>query len=177
MFTLDGYRVEQLTLADVADVQSLYERCNDYHIAHEGTPTRSTAGEEELTSAPPGRSLDDKFPFGIYAPDGELIAYLELFRNYPRAGEWWIGLLMLDPNVRRRGLGSHIIGAATSWAANRGAKAIELAVLETDPVAQSFWRRQGFGFARRRSYESQAAKKRHTVLVLRRALADAELRS
>jgi RimJ/RimL family protein N-acetyltransferase len=124
MFTLDGYRVEQLTLADVADVQSLYERCNDYHIAHEGTPTRSTAGEEELTSAPPGRSLDDKFPFGIYAPDGELIAYLELFRNYPGDGEWWVGLLMLDPKVRRRGLGSQIIHAATAWAAKSGARAI-----------------------------------------------------
>jgi GNAT superfamily N-acetyltransferase len=170
MFALDGYRVARLTLSDAADVQSLYERCNDYHVAHEGTPTRATAGVEELTSTPPGRSVEDKFPFGIYAVGGELIGYLELFRDYPADGEWWIGLLMLDPKVRRRGLGSMIVRAATSWAAANGAQAIELAALEGDPAAQSFWRRQGFEFARRRSYESQAQKKCHTVLVLRRAL-------
>lgn len=170
MFSLEGVRVARLTLDDAADVQSLYERCNDYHLAHEGTPTRATAGEEELTSLPPGRSIDDKFPFGIYALGGELIGYLELFRNYPTDGEWWIGLLMLDPKTRRRGLGSRTVEAASAWAANHGARAIQLAVLESDPAAQSFWRRQGFEFARRRSYESQAQKKTHTVLVLRRPL-------
>ena len=177
MFELEGYRVARLTLADAADVQSLYERCDDYHIAHEGTPPPSTAGVEELTSAPPGRSLEDKFPFGIYAPDGEMIAYLELFRNYPAEGEWWIGLLLVDPTVRRRGLGSKIIRAATAWAAKNGARAIELAVLESDPVAQSFWSRQGFEFTRRRAYESPVEKKQHSVVILRRALADAPARS
>ena len=170
MFSLQGFRVNRLTAADAPDVQSLYERCNDYHLAHEGTPTRATAGEEELTSLPPGRSIDDKFSFGIYTSGGELIGYVELFRNYPTEDEWWIGLLMLDPKVRRRGLGSQVYRAASAWAANHGARAIQLAVLESDLAAQSFWRRQNFDFVRRRSYESQAARKNHTVLVLRRPL-------
>ena len=170
MFHLDGFRVARLTPDDAPDVQSLYQRCDDYHVAHEGTPTRPTAGQEELTSLPPGRSMDDKFSFGIYVPGGELIGYLELFRNYPADGEWWIGLLMLDPKLRRRTLGSQIFRAANDWAANHGARAIQLAVLESDLAAQSFWHRQGFEFVRHRSYESQAAKKSHTVLVLRRPL-------
>ena len=171
MFSIEGFHVVRLTPDDAPHVQSLYERCNDYHVAHEGTPTRATAGEEELTSLPPGRSMEDKFSFGIYAPGRELIGYLELFRNYPADGEWWIGLLMLDPKMRRRGLGSRILRAASGWAASNAAQAIQLAVLESDDAAKSFWYRQGFEFVRRRAYESQAAKKTHTVLVLRRPLA------
>ena len=65
MFTLTGHGVCRLTLADAAEVQRLYERCNDYHLAHEGTPTRANAGEEELSSLPPRRTADDKFSFGF----------------------------------------------------------------------------------------------------------------
>ena len=118
--------------------------------------------------------MEDKFPFGIYALEGELIGYLELFRNYPTDGEWWIGLLMLDPKVRRRGLGSRIFHAASFCAASNGAQALQLAVLESDPAAQNFWRRMGFEFVRRRSYESQSQKKMHAVTVLRHALARRE---
>ena len=170
MFELDGYRVARLTIEDAPDVQSLYESCSDYHLAHEGTPTRGTAGREELESLPPGRSMEDKFPFGIYAPEGELLAYLELFRNYPTEPEWWLGLLMLDPKMRGRGLGTQIFRVASRWAAKNGAGAIQLAVLEGDPAAQRFWARHGFEFVRRRAYESQSQKKNHTVIVLRRPL-------
>ena len=169
MLELDGYRVARLTRADAPDVQSLYERCSDYHLAHEGTPTRPTAGEEELASLPPGRSMEDKFPFGIYAPEGELLGYIELFRDYPAESEWWIGLLMLDPKMRRRGFGTQVFRAAAGWAFTNGARGIQLAALESDPAAQRFWIRQGFELLQRRAYESQAQKKIHSVVVLRRA--------
>lgn len=168
MIELDGYRVARLTLADSRDVQSLYERCSDYHLAHEGTPTRPTAGEEELASFPPGRSIEDKFSFGVYAPGGELLAYIELFRNYPAEPEWWLGLLMLDPRIRGRGFGTQIFRVASAWAFTNGARAIQLAVLESNPAAQRFWTRRGFEFMRRRAYESQSHKKKHTVIVMRR---------
>ena len=170
MFHLAGYRVARLTIEDAPDVQSLYERCSDYHLAHEGTPTRPTAGEEELASLPPGRSMEDKFSFGIYAPEGELLGYIELFRNYPAESEWWIGLLMLDPKKRGRGVGRRVFRAAAGWAFANGARAIQLAVLENDPAAQRFWTRQGFEFVQRRAYESQSHKKTHTVIVMRRPL-------
>jgi GNAT superfamily N-acetyltransferase len=172
--TRSGFRFARLTLADAPELQALYERCTDYHMAHEGTPTRANAGEEELTSLPPGRSAEDKFPFGIYSPDADLAGYLELFRNYPAEGEWWIGLLMLDPQLRRRGLGSDIFRSASEWAAENGARAIQLAVLQQDAAARRFWQRQGFELLRHRPYRSQAENKAHTVLVLRRELAAGE---
>jgi RimJ/RimL family protein N-acetyltransferase len=172
-FELRGHRVARLTLAQAPELQRLYEHCNDYHLAHEGTPTRANAGEEELTSLPPGRSADDKFSFGIYAPDAELVGYIELFRNYPAEGDWWIGLLMLDPDVCGRGLGSAIFRKASAWAAENGARSIMLAVLESDAAARRFWIRQGFTEVGRRAYESQAAKKKHTVVIMRQPLPNA----
>ena len=176
MFTLEGFRVVRMTLDRAGDVQSLYERCNDYHLLHEGTPTRLAAGEEELTAVPTGRSADDKFPFGIYAANDQLIGYLDLFRDYPAPGEWWVGLLLLDPEFRGRGLGGRIFSAAMPSVADHGARAIQLAVLEHDAAALRFWRRQGFVEIGRRPYQSQSAGKAHTVVVFRYALADRHAR-
>ena len=171
MFAISGHTVLRLNVADAPELQRLYERCSDYHIAHEGTPTRPNAAEEELTSLPPGRSADDKFSFGIHSAGGELVGYIELFRDYPATGDWWIGLLMLDPAVRRRGVGGRIFRNAGKWAAANGARSIMLAVLESDEAAQSFWIRQGFHEVNRRAYTSQASRKEHTVIVMRHALA------
>lgn len=119
MSAISDYTVTRLAPADAPQLQRLYERCSDYHIAHEGTPTRPTAGEEELSSLPPGRSADDKFSFGIHSAGGELVGYIELFRDYPAEGDWWIGLVMLDPAVRRRGLGGWIFRTASMGGGKR----------------------------------------------------------
>ena len=83
-------------------------------------------------------------------------------------------LAEVEPKARRRGVGTEIFGSASEWAAEDGAKAIQLAVLEHDPAARRFWQRQGFELLRRRSHESDAEKKAHTVLILRRAINRAE---
>jgi GNAT superfamily N-acetyltransferase len=170
-FLLKGYQVVRLTLADAPELQDLYERCTDYHEAHEGVPTRPGAGEEELCAGPPGRSLEDKLPFGIYSMGGELIGYLELFRNYPAEGEWWIGLLMLDPKVRGQGLGGEIYQSARTWAAEQGAHSILLGVLEEEHAAERFWQRQGFSELRRDPYPPAAGGRSRKLVVLRSASA------
>lgn len=165
-----GYTVTRLSLADAPRLQSLYERCSDYHLAHEGTPTRPAAGVEELSSLPPGRSANDKFSFGLEQLGGELAGYIELFRNYPAKGDWWIGLLMLDPEVRRQGLGARIFQSARNWAVRHGARSIMLGVLADDGGALAFWMRQGFQEVSRRPYMSQANRAGHTVVVMRHPL-------
>ena len=92
-----------------------------------------------------------------------------MFRNYPEEGDWWIGLLMLDPDERGRGLGSEIVCSASAWADKNRPRSIMLAVLESDAAARRFWERQGSAEVRRRAYQFQAAKKNHTVIVMRRA--------
>jgi GNAT superfamily N-acetyltransferase len=166
---LGGYRVVRLHREHAAEVQSLYERCSDYHELQEGTPTRPTAGVDELSALPPGKDLADKYAVGIYSDAGELIGYCDLIRDFPRPGEWWLGLLMLAPQERASGLGSRIYQRAARWAAARGAHAIGLGVLEANQQAQRFWAKQGFEEVRREPYTSDSGHQSR-VLIMRHRL-------
>jgi len=153
-------------------VQRLYERCTDFHELAEGMPTRADSGAYELEALPPGKMSADKHVFGIVAADGELAGYVDLVRDYPERGEWWLGLLMLDPAARGAGLGSRVVRGAAEWAAARGARAILLGVLEQNPRAERFWRRQGFIELDRRPYTSDTGRPSR-IIVMRLDLADA----
>jgi GNAT superfamily N-acetyltransferase len=168
-FRLDGYAVVRLSTDETSDFQSLYERCSDYHELYEGIPTRPTAAAEELIAVPPGKELADKFALGIYAGGVTLVGYLDLVRDFPSAGEWWLGLLMLDPQVRANGLGSRIYQSAARWVAGHGAHTIWLAVLEENAKAERFWRRQGFEEQRRQAHTSETGHPSR-VIVMRHPL-------
>jgi GNAT superfamily N-acetyltransferase len=148
-FRLDGYTVVRLTAADEGELQDLFVRCSDFHELAEGVPTPPGAASEELVARPPGTPLRDKFSFGISAAGGGMVGYLDLIRNHPAEGEWWIGLLMLEPAERGAGLGSRVYRAAAEWVARQGGTAIHIGVLEHNPKAERFWRRQGFQEVRR----------------------------
>lgn len=170
---VDGHRVERLTPADAAAVQDLFERCTDFHELSEGTPTRPTAGAEELVARPRGKELGDKFSFGVYSPAGRLVGFLDLMRDYPGEGEWWIGLLVLDPAVRGGGLGGRIYRAAAGWVRARGGAAIYAGVLEQNPGAERFWRREGFVELRREAHVSETGHESRLVVMRAELLAAA----
>ena len=163
---VNGYTVRRLSPADAPTLQILYERCSDYHEEHEGIPTHPTAAEEELVAHPPGRPLSDKFSFGIYAPTGEMVGYLDLMRNFPSAGEWWIALLMLDPRVRGSGLGGRIYEAVAKWVVSAGGHTISLGVLEQARRAEQFWRRMGFQETSRQPYRSELTHREGQLIVM-----------
>lgn len=162
MFALDGYDIRRLGSDDAAIFQQLYERCSDYHELVEGAPTRPTPAKDDLAATPPGRLLDDKIVIGIFDAN-TLVGVLDLFRDEPRPGEWWLGLLMLDPAVRSRGLGRRIVEAALPWS---GARVMWLGVLEANPRAERFWRSAGFAEVKRQDYRSDTGQP-HRVILMR----------
>jgi len=166
-FSLPGYIVRRFKPADAAALQGLYERCTDYHEMHEGFATRPSAAADELAMLPPGRTLEDKFSMGIYEPGGPLIGYLDIVRHYPATNEWWIGLLMLDPEARAKGLGARLFRATWNWVLSQDGKAIYLAVLEENIRAERFWRRQGFEEVRRQAHTSETGNKISQVIVMK----------
>jgi GNAT superfamily N-acetyltransferase len=144
MVRLDGYDVKRLGSSDEADLQDLHQRCTDYYELIEGGPTRPTSAREDLAELPPGKELTDKFYFGVYDSDRKLVAALELARDLPSPGEWWLALLLLDPQARGWGLGARLLHAARQWVSRQGGSAISLAVLEQNTRAERFWRKHGF---------------------------------
>jgi GNAT superfamily N-acetyltransferase len=169
MLRLDGYRVTRLGPHDEADLQDLHERCSDYYELIEGGPTRPTSAREDLAALPPGKELADKFYFGIYGSDREVVGALEMARDLPTPGEWWLALLLLDPRVRGRGLGAQLLEAAEAWVREQGGTAISLFVLEQNTPAERFWRARGFVEQQRSSFVAATGLESRAIR-MRRAL-------
>jgi ribosomal protein S18 acetylase RimI-like enzyme len=135
--------IERVGIEDAPVVQRLFERCSEFLVLCEGAPAAPDTAEKELTFVAPGKTLDDTFNFGVY-DGGELIALVELYREFPKPSEWFLGLLMLDPAHRGRGLGAEIHREVLDFLAARGATTLWIAVMAQNEAALRFWIRQGY---------------------------------
>jgi GNAT superfamily N-acetyltransferase len=141
---LPGYSLNRLHLGDVVALQSLFEKCQDYSWIVSGEEVSSTAAQEAFTHGPPGRGLEDKFLFGLRDPQGQLVAVLEGFSRYPDETTWWIGLLMIAPEQRGKGIGHVLVDGFVQYVRQQGGTAILLGVVEDNKAAYEFWQRLGF---------------------------------
>ncbi|GLV54774.1 N-acetyltransferase [Dictyobacter sp. S3.2.2.5] len=141
---ITDYAFRYLTLADTSSVQDLYERCADYVELVSGHKPESVAAQRIFTEIPAGKTYNDKLLIGIFTPDDRLIGIIDAIRDYPTTQEWYLNLLLLDPQERHRGLGEKIYHIFAEWAARQGAQTISLAVLAQNTQALRFWQRLGF---------------------------------
>lgn len=161
--------MHQLLREDSGAIQELWERCLDYMLLVDGHPAGPDAGEEEFQDAPPGRSLDDKFLFGIVNQQNELVGLLDVFRWYPDETSWWIGLLLFIPQVRSQGFGQKVLQGFTEHVRANGGQAIMLGVVGENELAYKFWSRMGFELMRQ-TEPRQFGNKTQVVNVMRRTL-------
>ena len=140
---LAPYQVRRLTGADAAEIQDLYVRCTAFVELVEGRPPASHDGLDLLHAKPPGVSDEDKLVFGLFDA-GRMIGALDVLRGYPEPDIWYLGLLMLSPETRNRGLGAQAYAATRNWVEANGGKAIRLVVQAQNGAALRFWERQGF---------------------------------
>jgi ribosomal protein S18 acetylase RimI-like enzyme len=151
----------------LAAVQQLFLRCTDFVERIEGRPTRGDEATHLLEDLPPGRGPSDKLALGV-VQQGELVAVIDLVRDFPRPGTWYVGLLLLVPECRRTGLGERIHAALAAWIAQQGGSRLRLIVQEQNPAALRFWLRLGYqvcGSARQR-----LELRENAVTILERAL-------
>lgn len=129
---------------DLTDLQALIERSADFIELVEGTPPSPHGAEELAAESPPGWGLDKKILIGVYDPEGQMVAVIEGIRDYPEAGVYWIGLMLIDPDHRNQGLGERMLRGFEDWARGQGAHQIGLGVVESNQKAYRFWQRVGF---------------------------------
>ncbi len=169
MFALEGYRVTKVGEAEVPALQALHERCHVFLELVYGHPPEPDSAARLLAELPEGRSVEDKFLFGLY-PEGErsMVGTLEVIRSFPEAGEWFIGFLVLDPEYRSAGLGTRFVDAFEAWVRGQGATGLRLIVQEVNPGALRFWQHRGYavtGMAQHRAHGRE-----HTVVRMRKPL-------
>jgi GNAT superfamily N-acetyltransferase len=163
-----GYSVHRLQPEDTELLQSLFEKCQDYAQVVEGQAVSPTAAQDVFQAVPPSKSLSDKFIFGLYDEHGENVGVLEGICCYPDSMTWWIGLLLLVPEVRGRGLGQQLLQSFSKYVLSNGGRAIMLGVVEDNELGYRFWQQMGFNLVRK-TEPRQSGKKTQTVYVMRRA--------
>jgi GNAT superfamily N-acetyltransferase len=143
-FTLPGYRSSLMQADDLTKLKSLLEKCADYSLMVTGSPPKSSDAASLLADCPEGKTLADKFLIGISTRKQELIGVLDAIRDYPTQHDWWLGLLLLDPAQRNKGLGTRIFKSFEYWLRQQGTRHVFLGVVEENQRAYQFW--QGMGF-------------------------------
>jgi ribosomal protein S18 acetylase RimI-like enzyme len=102
---------------------------------------------------------------GIRDCDGTLVGLIDVARRYPQPNTWYIGLLLLDPAIRNRGIGTDVVLALRRQAAFDRAARIMAAVVEENVQALRFWQARGFEVMRRFPTRRFGAKE-HALLEL-----------
>ncbi|HLM46985.1 MAG TPA: GNAT family N-acetyltransferase, partial [Myxococcaceae bacterium] len=110
LFEVEAYRVQRISEEDAPLLRKLGERCGDHLELHYGSPVDPEQLVRDLvTDLPPGKSLADKFGLGLFESAGRLVGGIDVVRDYPEPREWYLGLMLLDPAHRNRGLGAKLI--------------------------------------------------------------------
>jgi GNAT superfamily N-acetyltransferase len=172
-FEIDNdYTVSPLTAEDGQEVQALMERCSDHAELTMGLLPGPAEAQSLYAQLPEGKDYDDKILLGIYTAERQLVGVLDAVRDYPEPGEWYIGLLLLEPAQRRHGLGERVYRAFERWAASQGAQGIRLAVVEQNVDGERFWRRLGFTEIRRTAPQRLGVRD-NVMIVMRRPVSAA----
>jgi GNAT superfamily N-acetyltransferase len=148
---LSGYSVKLLKPEDAPILQNLYEQCTEFSLLTEGTLFSPTEASDEFDVVPDGKTTADKYMFGLFLDNSyeeihqcNLIGMIEAIRHYPDSQTWWIGLMMLTPQQRGRGIGANFYQAFEDWILKQGIKRVSLCAIEANELGLKFWKRLGF---------------------------------
>ncbi len=144
LFSCDYETAMWINPENMPELQALLVRCVDYYLLVEGRVPGPDAAQALQTEGPPGWDLKNKFMIGIWDQDQGLVGILEGMRDYPEESIFWIGLLLIDPDMRGQGLGRRIYTGFEEWSRSQGAGRIRLGVIEENARALQIWQRQGF---------------------------------
>ena len=140
---IQGMVVRALRPDDGPLLQQLCEACTDfYELAYQRPPGAAEA-QGIYTSLPDGASYKDKVLIGMF-DKGDLVAFVDLIRGTETARIWQIGLVLVRPDYRGRGLGTVLFQEVRKMAGAGGATAIDLAVDLANSSAHRFWLKRGF---------------------------------
>jgi GNAT superfamily N-acetyltransferase len=129
---------------DAAVVRGLYARAADYAVLETGLPPSEATVEAFFSDHPPGADPAASRKLGLFTPDKALVGIADLGFGFPEPRDAYLGLMLLDPRHRGRGLGRAFLGRVVELARGRGAPSLFLAVFEDNPRARAFWERAGF---------------------------------
>lgn len=132
---------------DFEDVLDLAERARDYVLLEVGHAPDRTYVQQFFEATPPDLGRECLMHFAVMQ-DSAIAGVICIADGYEFPEDWWLGLVLLDPAYRGRGIGKQALDLIKARAAAAGRQAVKLAVLDTNIRAKMFWAREGFDLHR-----------------------------
>lgn len=129
---------------DFAFATQVFEKAADYVELERGMRPSAETVKEFFEGCPPTMTLHDKLVLGILDDQGNGLGVIDLLRGYPEPGDWYIGLLMLDPAARASGVGKRALDWVVEFARENGVRRLLVCALEENSRGRAFWAREGF---------------------------------
>ncbi len=160
----DEYLMKPITSSNHDEIKCLYDLCSDYHIMCSG---RNATDEDidDIFKYSEKKTLEDSLTFGVYNNYDLLIGMVDIFKNYPDNGTWMIGLLLLSPNERNKGLGKAIHEEIKKYALDQGADTFRIGVVVENIKGRKFW--DSLGYQQVKSTIINIGNKEHNLDILR----------
>jgi GNAT superfamily N-acetyltransferase len=133
----------QVTAAEIPQVQAVFAASEDFAMLVDGFPAPPDEAEQLLAKIPPGSHPEDKAVMLVRLGTAN-IGVLDVVRDWPQRRVWMIGLLVLVPAARGRGVGARVLATVDRWAIESGAEKLRIAVAPANIRGLRFWRRHGF---------------------------------
>jgi ribosomal protein S18 acetylase RimI-like enzyme len=142
-FLPSGLAAKTIRATDAADFTEFCRKCSRFFSLIADDSDAAEMARNLLEARPTGVEPDRKHVIGIQR-GSECVAIADLLEGFPHEGEWYVGLLLLLPEERSRGLGRTVWNAMEMWIRSQGGRRIRLVVQQQNPGAARFWTSLGF---------------------------------
>lgn len=142
-FTIGNLKIKPISFSEVDALQDLFNKSSDYFELVEKRMPREGDAEAALKALPPKKETSDKIVLGIY-DNKTFVGVIDLVKNYPKENMWFLGLLLLAPELRNNAVGSQLYMHLKSILKDKGVLAVMISVAEENEKAIRFWKKLGF---------------------------------
>jgi RimJ/RimL family protein N-acetyltransferase len=144
LFRVDRFFARRLYPENLPLIELLNKQCSDAFLFQNGTLPTEAEAREAFDQFPPGCCAEDKLVIGLFDEQSQLVGMFEILQGYRKPDEWYIGLALVAPEERGKGLGALAHVALADYARSFKVKKLVLAVLEGNQRARKFWLRLGY---------------------------------
>ncbi len=138
------YKITLINNDNLEEIQNLCNNCSDYYLLDKGIVADSDEAQKMLRAVPDGKSSNDLFILGVFNKYNSLIGVVHIIKDYPKLNVWMLGLLLIDPKERNKGLGRLIHNEIVDFVKNKNGNKIRIGVLEDNKSALKFWNSVGY---------------------------------
>lgn len=125
-------------------VTALFDECQDYFLLVEGCSPSSVQTEDFFTGIPEGFTVHDLLLHAVIVDD-KWVGVTSLLKRWNLPDKCMLGLMLLSPHVRGRGLGQAVLAELERVVRDDPAmRVLRIGVVTTNVAAIGFWRKMGF---------------------------------